>query len=450
MLRKVSLFAITGLFIAFFYTTSTLSAPTSDLAVTFIDVNQGDSALIRDANGFDILIDGGKTSAGPTVLAMIKEQGLDDIDVMVASHADADHIGGLITVLQDNDIPVREVYYNGYPGSTLTWLSFVDAVNAEGVTLTAAQFPQTFTWGNTTAHILNPASGLVNPETNDASVVILLVHGSTRYLFTGDIDSTIEATVIARGTPVAAEVLKVAHHGSAYSSSAAFLSAVSPLEALISVGDNSYGHPAEVTLNRLLEAGARIWRTDLQGNINIASDGTTYSIFPSVATYVVYLPYQVKEPVELQEPTPQPTDPTPTEQTPTPPTPTEPSPTPETPTPTTPVPTEPATTGNVVITGIFHDGEGSAEPDEHVIIRNDDILPIQLQQWTLRDIANHTFTFPSFVMQPGQECRVYTNEYHPEWCGFNYGSGSAIWNNSGDCAYLRDGTGIQVDDYCYP
>jgi beta-lactamase superfamily II metal-dependent hydrolase len=83
MLRKVSLFAITGLFIVFFYTTSTLSAPTSNLVVTFIDVGQGDSALISDASGFDILIDGGKTSAGPTVLALIKEQGVDDIDVMV-------------------------------------------------------------------------------------------------------------------------------------------------------------------------------------------------------------------------------------------------------------------------------------------------------------------------------------------------------------------------------
>lgn len=104
-----------------------------------------------------------------------------------------------------------------------------------------------------------------------------------------------------------------------------------------------------------------------------------------------------------------------------------------------------------MIVDIFYDGVvSSSEPDEYVVIRNDDASPIQLQSWTLRDNADHTFTFPSFVMQPGQVCRVYTNENHPEWCGFNYGSGSAIWNNSGDCAYLRDGTGTQVDEYCYP
>jgi predicted extracellular nuclease len=97
----------------------------------------------------------------------------------------------------------------------------------------------------------------------------------------------------------------------------------------------------------------------------------------------------------------------------------------------------PGTTGNIDITDIFYDGAGGAEPDEYVEIRSDDTQPIQLSGWTLRDVANHAFTFPSYVMQPGQVCRIYTNENHPEWCGFNYGSGSAIWNNGGDTAYLR-------------
>jgi competence protein ComEC len=127
---------------------------------------------------------------------------------------------------------VHEVYYNGYTRSTLTGLSLVDAVTAEGITLAAAQFPPTYTWGSTTAHILNPAAGLMNPETIDASVVILFEHGANSFLFTGDIDSSIEATVVTRGTPVAVEVLKVAHHGSPYSSSASFLAPVLPAEAV--------------------------------------------------------------------------------------------------------------------------------------------------------------------------------------------------------------------------
>ena len=119
----------------------------------------------------------------------------------------------------------------------------------------------------------------------------------------------------------------------------------------------------------------------------------------------------------------------------------------------TPWPTNtpiPQTTGNIDITNIFYDGvKGSAEPDEYVQIRNNDASPIQLSGWTLRDVANHVYTFPSHVMQPGQTCRIYTNEYHPEWCGFNYGNGAAIWNNSGDTAYLRDGTGTPIDTYSY-
>ena len=232
------------------------------IQVSFINVGQGDSALIQDGDGFDVLIDGGIASAGPTVVAYIREQGVDDIEVMVASHADSDHIGGLIEVLNARDIPVDTVLYNGYPGDALTWDAFVAAVANEGASLIAAQFPLTYTWGSSTAKIMNPVPGLTDPDQNDVSVVILLDNGEVEYLFTGDIDSAVEADIVARGTPVAADILKVPHYGSKYSSSAYFLSAVQPAEAVISVGDNPYGHPAPETLQRLLDVGARIWRTD--------------------------------------------------------------------------------------------------------------------------------------------------------------------------------------------
>ena len=119
----------------------------------------------------------------------------------------------------------------------------------------------------------------------------------------------------------------------------------------------------------------------------------------------------------------------------------------DTPTPTA-TPT-PSPSGDVVIVDIFYDGVKDSEPDEYVEIRNDDSVPVRLEDWTLRDEANHIFTFPAHVMEPGQVCRVYTNEVHPLWCGFSYGSGSPIWNNGGDCATLADGTGVTVDSYCY-
>ncbi len=210
------------------------ASPTILQTTTFINVGQGDSALIRDGLGFDVLIDGGPPSAGPTVLDFLRSEGVTELDIMLASHADSDHIGGLIDVLQASDITVLQVLYNGYPGDTATWAIFASAVTAEGLTLTSVQFPADLTWGTMQAHILNPESGLVNPETNDASIVIRLDYGVVNYLFTGDIDSTIEATVVARQTPVAAEILKVAHHGSAYSSSNEFLAAAAPTISAIS------------------------------------------------------------------------------------------------------------------------------------------------------------------------------------------------------------------------
>lgn len=120
-----------------------------------------------------------------------------------------------------------------------------------------------------------------------------------------------------------------------------------------------------------------------------------------------------------------------------------------TPTPTATPTQQPVNTGNVVLTYIFYNGAGSQEPDEYVEIRNDDTHSVLLDGWTLRDAANHVFTFPNHAMPPGQVCRVYTNQNHPEWCGFNYGSSSAIWNNSGDTATLRNSNGQTVDTCSY-
>ncbi len=281
--------------LVFFYVANSLAAPKSnDLEVSFIRVGQGDSILIQDPGGFDVLIDGGKSSAGPTVVAYLRQQSVVDIDVMLASHADSDHIGGLIDVLNATDIPVKAVLYNGYPGDTLTWGNFATAVANEGLTLTPVEFPLTYTWGTSHAYILNPVAGLDNPDQNAASVVVLLKYGLMRFLFTGDIDSTVEATIVARGTPIPAQILKVAHHGSEFSSSDPFLSAVMPEQAIISVGPNSYGHPSSETIARLLAIGAKIWRTDYQGTILVRSDGLVYTIRGIFPGNIIFMPVLVR------------------------------------------------------------------------------------------------------------------------------------------------------------
>ena len=171
-------------------------------------------------------------------------------------------------------------------------------------------------------------------------------------------------------------------------------------------------------------------------------------------TLNTYLPMIFNPPTAAPSPTQTPTptsSPTPTE-TPTPipsATPTS-SPTATSTATATSTPTQPpATTGDIKIINILFDGSGSSEPDEYVEIRNNSGYAIQIQNWTLRDIANHVYTFPAYLIQPGQVCRIYTNQNHPETCGFNYGNSSAIWNNGGDTATLRDALGNLVHTYTY-
>ena len=109
------------------------AAATGPGRVAFINVGEGDAALLQDGNGFDVLIDGGEPAAGPTVVAYLRQQGVNDIDVMVNTNPDADHVGGLIDVLQQADIPVKAVLFNGYSGTTTTWYDFATAVAKDGL-----------------------------------------------------------------------------------------------------------------------------------------------------------------------------------------------------------------------------------------------------------------------------------------------------------------------------
>jgi len=256
------------------------------ITIAFIDIGQGDATLIRDGNGFDVLIDGGQEFMGDDLLGIIRQHEVDDIEVVLATHADSDHIGGLITVIQANDIPVESVYYNGYAGDTLVWNEFSEAVVSEGLVLIPAQFPQTFMWGGLNVQVLNPLPGMVNPLQNETSVVVLINLEHISLLLPADIDNGVEALLPMRTSNLKADILKIAHHGSKNSTSQSFLEQVQPKEAIISVGSNPYGHPSSQVLSRLVNYGARIWRTDLYGTIQVHTDGETYSMLPRLT----YLP----------------------------------------------------------------------------------------------------------------------------------------------------------------
>ncbi len=294
--RRVKLFTAFVLLLlttALFLSSLAYGQGGGSLEVSYIDVGQGDSIWLHASDGSDALIDGGPGSAGPTVVAYLQEGGVNDIEVMVLTHGDADHVGGLIDVLQ-SDIPVESVIYNGQDNDTLTYRRFITETQRLGLTPAPAQAGQTYTWGAISASVLNPQAAL-QPDQNENSVVMLVVYGDVRFLFTGDIGSETEQMMLEAVTgtltlryQLPADVLKVAHHGSKYSSSAAFLEVVEAEAAVISVGaNNPYGHPAPETLDRLEAAGARVLRTDQDGTIVVSTDGVTYEVN---VDYLIFLP----------------------------------------------------------------------------------------------------------------------------------------------------------------
>lgn len=249
------------------------------IKVHFIDVGQADSIYIQLPNNNDILIDGGNVADGPTVVNYLKKQGVDDIELMVATHPHEDHIGGLPDVL--NAFQVEKVIDSGKSATSKIYNTYEAAVKAEGCAYEQDNY-QTYTWGNTALQIYT--GNETWDDINDYSVVCRLDTGDIEFLFTGDAETPVEA--ILKGD-ISAEVLKVGHHGSTSSTSAGFLSRIDPEIAIISVGaDNTYGHPAPETVSRLQAAGLKVYRTDLNGNIIVSTDGKTYSVIPERSAQV--------------------------------------------------------------------------------------------------------------------------------------------------------------------
>ena len=254
---------------------------TQKIFVHFIDVGQADAIYIDLPADQDILIDAGNRADGSTVVNYLRKQGVDDIELLIATHPHEDHIGGIPDVL--NMYEVENIIDSGYPANTATFNTYFTAVQAEGANYAQSAY-QSFTYGTATLKILTGHEYW--EDINNYSVVCRLDTGDIEFLFMGDAESPVESNLYE---DLSAEVLKVGHHGSTSSTSDSFLARVNPKAAIISVGaDNDYGHPSNEVLTRLQSAGAKIYRTDEQGTITVTvtTDGGTYSINTEPSTSI--------------------------------------------------------------------------------------------------------------------------------------------------------------------
>ncbi|MBQ8662650.1 MAG: MBL fold metallo-hydrolase [Eubacterium sp.] len=250
------------------------------MTVRFLDVGQGNSVLV-ECDGRYMLIDGGDYDYSSYVVAYLKNQGVETLDYMVVSHYDSDHLSGCVGALRAFDVEM--VICPDYEGDTKTYYTFADDLEQYAVDYVHPEVGDVYEFASAEFTVVCPEECDYSDE-NDNSVGIRLTFGSNSFLVCGDAGEESEEDMVESGVYLQSDVYMAGHHGSAGSSTYDFLQKVQPEAVVISAGfDNSYGHPAKATMNRLKNTGADIYRTDLQGELIAVCDGTdiTWNVEPS-------------------------------------------------------------------------------------------------------------------------------------------------------------------------
>jgi len=243
--------------------------------VYFLDVGQGDSELIVLPGGVEILIDGGPSN-GRALAELADILPFTDryIDLVAMTHAELDHFGGLISIM--NRYKIGAFLWNEVKGQSLALRDLEKVINGNKVKGIVLKTGDKIKYQNSVINVLSPGQEKFK-DINENSLVFNLVYKDTNFLFTGDIGKRVEELIKDKTGKI--DVLKVAHHGSKYSSSAEFLNIIQPKVAVIEVGENSYGHPTEEMLERLKQIGASIFRTDKHGTIKVIPKNNTVEVF---------------------------------------------------------------------------------------------------------------------------------------------------------------------------
>ncbi len=276
-LRLMSLFVLVcGAAIVWWWPTVSLPAEEAHLKVHFLDVGQGDAIFIESPTGVQVLIDGGPNAG--VLEALSQQLSFFDrtIDVVLATHPDTDHVGGLVDVIERYE--VGAVIMTENRGDSLAANAFADAVIAEGAAVTYARRGQRYDLGGgAVLEILFPETNPASLENNTASIIAQLQYGDVEFMLTGDAPKSIEEyLVLTHGAYLESDVLKVGHHGSRTSTSELFLAEVNPTFAVISAEkDSRYGHPHVEVTDALFNAGVVSYATAEVGTVTFVSDGVS-------------------------------------------------------------------------------------------------------------------------------------------------------------------------------
>ncbi|WP_019243973.1 MULTISPECIES: MBL fold metallo-hydrolase [Bacillus] len=258
-------------------TTSPSSTETRDgtLEVHFVDVGQGAAQVIITPNKKVMVIDGGNNDDEDLMVTYLSQLGIKNVDILIGTHPDADHIGGIDAII--DSFTIGKVYMPRIQSSTQTFESVLQSIQNKGLKISTAKAGMNLDLDSAVqAKMIAPIDH--STETNEMSAVVRLSYGEQSFLFTGDAGIESEQKIIASGETVKSTVLLVGHHGSKYSTGESFVQEVQPTYGVIQVGKNNYGHPEDEILSRLASHHVNIYRTDTDGTIVFKTDGTTMKV----------------------------------------------------------------------------------------------------------------------------------------------------------------------------
>ncbi|MFC9542053.1 MBL fold metallo-hydrolase [Lysinibacillus sp. NPDC056959] len=358
-----------------------------EMRVHFIDVGQGDSIFIESPNGKTMLVDGGVKGAGQKIVSYLKELGVNKLDIVVATHPDADHIGGLIPVL--NSIDIGQFYDSGKVHTSQTFEEMLTLIDTKNIPYDIPKTGDHIAFDDDiNVKVLNANENAT--DNNDASVVLKLAYGNVSFLLTADAGIALEKEMMQGD--VKAMILKAGHHGSNTSSSAEFIQTVHPEVTILSYGEgNKYGHPHAEVVERLQAIGSEIYATAEAGTVIVSTDGVNYDVNSKEWSGTI-----------------------------------------------TSAP--PTTSANVEIV--------SKDLIEEIVgIKNKSNEAVSLKDWQLISIEGaQVFNFPNVTLQPGKTFYVTSGSNAREGQNYLKWTKKQIWLNDGDAAQLRNAKGDIVSE----